>query len=140
MEGLRVNPIYSQQTIVLSIVSRKGKEQEYAAMSQEEKNARNLRKHEVRQKNKGARCMSFLWCYRYITCNLDGSIFQGCCKLAGYFNTLICFVTLTHVYLLWFWSLCGSHNVRKRIRTLFDGAIFSWTFTTCCSYICTNYL
>ncbi|PVH32345.1 hypothetical protein PAHAL_9G375700 [Panicum hallii] len=87
----------------------------YATMSQEEKNVRNLRNCEVRQKNKDARCMSFLWCYRYITCNLDGSIFQGCCKLAGSFNTLICFVTLTHVYLLWFWSLCGSHNIRKRI-------------------------
>ncbi|KAG2656161.1 hypothetical protein PVAP13_1KG064800 [Panicum virgatum] len=52
----------------------------YAVFSQEEKNARCMRQREVRRKKKGARCISFLWCYN-ITCNLDGSIFQGCIKL-----------------------------------------------------------
>jgi len=74
----------------------------YAAMSQEEKNAKNMRRREARQKKKGVARISFLRCYKYITCNLDGSIFQCCYKLVGPFNTSICFVTLTHVYLPWF--------------------------------------
>jgi len=39
----------------------------YATMSQEEKNARNLRKREVRQKKeRGAACIWFLRCYTNI--------------------------------------------------------------------------
>jgi len=51
----------------------------YATMSQEEKNARNLRKREARQKKKRC-CMHFVFAvlHKYITCNLDVSIFQDC--------------------------------------------------------------
>jgi len=38
----------------------------YAAMSREEKNAICLRQREVRQKKKGARCVTYLWCYKYL--------------------------------------------------------------------------
>jgi len=60
----------------------------YATMSQEEKNARNLRKREARQKKKRC-CMHFVFAvlHKYITCNLDVSIFQDCYKLVGSFNT-----------------------------------------------------
>ena len=64
----------------------------YAAMSQEEKNARNLRLREARRKKKGVRCIPKLWCYKYITCSLDRSRFQGFYKLVGRFNTSTCFV------------------------------------------------
>jgi len=47
-----VYPIHRQQAIIINNVSRKGKEPRYAAMSQEEKNARNLRKREARQKKR----------------------------------------------------------------------------------------
>jgi len=87
----------------------------YAAMSQEVKKARCLRQREVRQKKKGARCVTYLWHYKYNTCNLDGSKFHDSYKFVESFETSICFVTLTRVYLLWFWCLCGSHNTRKRI-------------------------
>ena len=66
----------------------------YAVMYQEEKNARNLRLREHR-KNKGARCIPKLWCYKYITCNngcnLDGSRFQGSYKFVGHFNIFLMF-------------------------------------------------
>ena len=64
----------------------------YAAKSQEEKNARNLRLREAHRKKKGARCIPKLWCYKYIICSLDGSRFQGFYKLVGRFNTSTCFV------------------------------------------------
>ena len=64
----------------------------YAAKSQEEKNARNLRQREAHRKKKSARCIPKLWCYKYIICSLDGSRFQGFYKLAGRFNTSTCFV------------------------------------------------
>ena len=78
-------------------------------MYQEEKNARNLRLRE-RRKNKGARCIPKLWCYKYITCNngcnLDGSRFQGSYKFVGHFN----------IFLFWFWSMFACHDMSKRIR------------------------
>ncbi|XP_039838200.1 uncharacterized protein LOC120698580 isoform X2 [Panicum virgatum] len=50
-QGLRAHPIHSQRSMTKSNVS--GKETaRYAAMSQEEKNARNLRLREARQKKK----------------------------------------------------------------------------------------
>ncbi|RLN06986.1 hypothetical protein C2845_PM11G18710 [Panicum miliaceum] len=91
----------------------------YAAMSQEEKNARYLRQREVRQKKKGAGCIIDLCCYKYITYNLDGSRFQGSYKLFGSFNTSTCFLTFSYVFLLWFWSMCGYHNISKRIQVEF---------------------
>ena len=39
----------------------------YAAMSQEEKNARIQRVCEARRKKKGSGCITYLWCYKYIT-------------------------------------------------------------------------
>ena len=71
----------------------------YEAKSQEEKNAGNLRLREARKKKKGARCIQKLWCYKYITCNLDGSRFQGSYKLVGHFSTFTCFVIFSHVFL-----------------------------------------
>jgi len=67
----------------------------YAAKSQEEKNARNLRLREALRKKKGVRCIPKLWCYKYITCNngcnLDGSRFQGSYKFVGHFNIFLMF-------------------------------------------------
>ena len=83
----------------------------YAAMSQEEKDAICLRKREVRQKKKGDRCVTYLWCYKYITCNLDGLRSQGSYKLVGLLNTSTSFVTFSHIFLLWYQSMYGCHNI-----------------------------
>ena len=83
----------------------------YAAMSQEEKDAICLRKREVRQKKKGDRRVTYFWCYKYITCNLDGSRSQGSYKLVGPLNTSTCFVTFSHIFLLWYQSMYGCHNI-----------------------------
>ena len=83
----------------------------YAAMSQEEKDAICLRKREVHQKKKGDRRVTYLWCYKYITCNLDGSRSQGSYKLVGPLHTSTCFVIFSHIFLLWYWSMYGCHNI-----------------------------
>ena len=83
----------------------------YAAMSQEEKDAICLRKREVRQKKKGDRRVTYFWCYKYITCNLDGSRSQGSYKLVGPLHTSTCFVIFSHIFLLWYWSMYGCHNI-----------------------------
>ena len=83
----------------------------YAAMSQEEKDAICLRKREVRQKKKGDRRVTYFWCYKYITCNLDGSRSQGSYKLVGPLHTSTCFVIFSHIFLLWYWSKYGCHNI-----------------------------
>ena len=86
----------------------------YATMSQEEKNAICLRQREVRQKKKGDRCVTYLWCYKYITCNLDGLRSQGSYKLVGLLNTSTSFVTFSHIFLLWYRSMYGCHNISTR--------------------------
>ena len=83
----------------------------YAAMSQEEKDAICLRKREVRQKKKSDRRVTYLWCYKYITCNLDGSRSQGSYKLVGPLHTSTCFVIFSHIFILWYWSMYGCHNI-----------------------------
>ena len=83
----------------------------YAAMSQEEKDAICLRKREVHQKKKGDRRVTYFWCYKYITCNLDGSRSQGSYKLVGPLHTSTCFVIFSHIFLLWYWSKYGCHNI-----------------------------
>ncbi|KAG2651129.1 hypothetical protein PVAP13_1NG157000 [Panicum virgatum] len=73
----------------------------YAAMSQEEKDAICLRKREVRQKKNGDRRVTYFWCYKYITCY----------KLVGPLHTSTCFVIFSHIFLLWYWSMYGCHNI-----------------------------
>ena len=80
-------------------------------MSQEEKDAICLRKREVRQKKKGDRRVTYFWCYKYITCNLDGSRSQGSYKLVGPLHTSTCFVIFSHIFILWYWSMYGCHNI-----------------------------
>ncbi|KAG2588982.1 hypothetical protein PVAP13_5NG391581 [Panicum virgatum] len=93
-------------------------------MSQEEKNAICLRQREVRQKNKGDRCVTYLWCYKYIT--------------FGLLNTSTSFVTFSHIFLLWYRN---ERSTMPRVpRIPFEQLELNSSFATLYSYICTNYL
>ena len=74
----------------------------YAAMSQEEKNARNLRLREARQKKKGAGFIIYLFSYIYYPVIWVGQDFMGCCQFVTSFRVPICFTARTHVFLLVF--------------------------------------
>ena len=118
-------------------------------MSQEEKDAICLRKREVRQKKKGNRHVTYFWCYKYITCNLDGSRSQGSYKLVGPLHTSTCFV----IFLKYFYSGIGvcmvviislQHEwstMPSRVpRIPLEQLELSSSFATVYSYISTNYL
>jgi len=72
----------------------------YASMSQEQKNARNLRQREARKKKKGAGEFH-ICCSTYILpCKLHGSTFH---QLVAYINTSICYVSCAvQSYLLYY--------------------------------------
>jgi len=143
-----VHPIHSQQTIMQRTVSGKGIEQ---GMQQclKKRRMQCLRKREVRQKKKGDRRVTYFWCYKYITCNLDGSRSQGSYKLVGPLHTSTCFV----IFLKYFysgigvcmvviislqheWSTMPSRVPRIPLKQL----ELSSSFATVYSYISTNYL
>ena len=88
-QGLRAHPIQSANN------DKKQRKRErdrarYAAMSQEEKNARNLRLREARQKKKGAGFIIYLFSYIYYPVIWMGHNFMGCYQLVASFKVPTC--------------------------------------------------
>ena len=79
-------------------------------MSQEEKNARNLRLREARQKKKGAGCIIYLCSYIYYPVIWVGQDFMGCCQFVTSFRVPICYGTNSCI------STCIYYTIYYRIQ------------------------